>query len=508
MPSHHGPTTPGPVLPVLPGCHPDPSICFDGTQFVLVTSSFTYWPGLPVHVSTDLVHWQPAGHVLTSPGAPVLDGLEVSDGVWAPTVRCLDGVLHVVFTVARDRKGAETYLCTATDPAGPWSEPQLLDTEGFDPALFLDRDGRCWFTACRDSRTPGSGPGELFLRELDRATGRLVGPEHVLWHGALGGAWVEGPRLFERDGRYHLLAAEGGTARHHAVTAATAPAVTGPWTTDPRSPLLTHRHLGATADVQAVGHADLVDGPDGRTWGVVLGIRPFDGGHVLGRETFLVPAAWEDEGPVFAPGTGALAPVPGVETAIGPVPEDDLEWVGLRGPVEHTRSGTTHLLAPRPDPLTSRGLPALTGRRQDTHACTFAATVDADRLPGPTGLAAYQHQDAHLALRVEPGPAGAHVVTELVDADGTHELSRRPVHGPVRLELRTDGRTYRAGVVADGVFVEHAAVPHLRLATEHVGGFVGVLLALVAQGPSGSAPVPFTDVQHVRQVTDEGDDQP
>ncbi|WP_448630871.1 beta-xylosidase family glycoside hydrolase [Cellulomonas soli] len=165
--------------------------------------------------------------------------------------------------------------------------------------------------------------------------------------------------------------------------------------------------------------------------------------------------------------------MPGVGVPAGPVVEDDLDWVGLRGPVEHTRTGTTHRLVPRPDPLTSRGRPGLVGRRQDTHTCTFAATIDTADLSGPTGLAAYQHQDAHLAVRVDPDPAGAHVVVEIVDDGGPHVLSRVPVEGSVRLELRTDGRTYRAGVLADGGFVEHAAVPHLRLATEHVGGSSG-----------------------------------
>ena len=35
--------------PVLPGFHPDPSICRVGDEFFVVTSTFEYFPGLPVH---------------------------------------------------------------------------------------------------------------------------------------------------------------------------------------------------------------------------------------------------------------------------------------------------------------------------------------------------------------------------------------------------------------------------------------------------------------------------
>ena len=41
--------------PVLPGCHPDPSVCRFGDRFLLVTSTFEYLPGLPIHASSNLV---------------------------------------------------------------------------------------------------------------------------------------------------------------------------------------------------------------------------------------------------------------------------------------------------------------------------------------------------------------------------------------------------------------------------------------------------------------------
>lgn len=51
--------------PILPGFRPDPSICRVGDDYYLVTSSFAYFPGVPVYHSKDLANWEQIGHVLT-----------------------------------------------------------------------------------------------------------------------------------------------------------------------------------------------------------------------------------------------------------------------------------------------------------------------------------------------------------------------------------------------------------------------------------------------------------
>ena len=40
--------------PLLSGFYPDPSICRVGEDYYLVTSSFVYYPGLPIFHSRDL----------------------------------------------------------------------------------------------------------------------------------------------------------------------------------------------------------------------------------------------------------------------------------------------------------------------------------------------------------------------------------------------------------------------------------------------------------------------
>ena len=73
--------------PILPGCYPDPSICRVGDDYYLVTSTFEYFPGLPVFHSRDLVHWHQIGHVLDRPSQLDLDEVRPSGGLYAPTIR-------------------------------------------------------------------------------------------------------------------------------------------------------------------------------------------------------------------------------------------------------------------------------------------------------------------------------------------------------------------------------------------------------------------------------------
>src|SRR5688572_17439346 len=128
--------------PVIPGFHPDPSICRVGDDYYLVTSSFEYFPGVPIFHSKDLVHWRQLGHVLTTPSQLPLEKARSSAGIFAPTLRYHDGTFYMVTT---NVSGVGNFYVTATDPAGPWSERRPLDNEGIDPSLFFDDDGKVYY---------------------------------------------------------------------------------------------------------------------------------------------------------------------------------------------------------------------------------------------------------------------------------------------------------------------------------------------------------------------------
>ncbi len=73
--------------PILPGFHPDPSIERVGEDYYLVTSSFEYFPGIPLFHSTDLVNWAQIGNCISWHNPIDLENASDSGGIWAPTIR-------------------------------------------------------------------------------------------------------------------------------------------------------------------------------------------------------------------------------------------------------------------------------------------------------------------------------------------------------------------------------------------------------------------------------------
>jgi xylan 1,4-beta-xylosidase len=469
--------------PILPGSHPDPSICRVGPDFYLVTSTFEWFPGLPVFHSRDLVHWRPLGHVLDRPEQLPLDGIRPSGGLYAPTIRYHDGTFYVTCTLMDGNAETGNFVVTATDPAGPWSEPHWLgEPESFDPSLLFDDDGRVWFHATRP-RDP-AGHTEVWLRELDLAEMKLIGPEHVIWHGALRNAvWAEGPHLYRIGDLYYLVAAEGGTALDHAVCVARSTHITGPYQANPRNPVLTHRHLGADHPIGATGHADLIQTADGDWWAVLLAIRP--GGN-LGRETFLTPVRWADGWPVI-PGVRQIETRPGLPEHRWPAepvcdtfeePELRPHWNQLRTPRERFWDLTPGRLRLRlrPETLTERGCPSLIARRQQ-HA-HFTAHTALDFAPASgnecAGLVLLQNDAFQLRCEISLG-----VARLIRRAEGTDELlAERPIAGGrIRIVVEAHDQSYQFrldgadfGAPADGRVLGH----------ELAGSFTGAYLGMYA----------------------------
>jgi beta-xylosidase len=210
-----------PTDPILPGFHPDPSICRVGEDYYLACSSFEYFPGVPIFHSTDLVHWTQIGNVLDRPAQLQLAGAPSSGGVYAPTLRHHDGRFYLIVTNVTPGQG--NLLVTATDPAGPWSDPiRLPGVPGIDPDLAWDEDGTCWCTVAGVSQV-----------QLDPATGETVGEPRRLWSGTPGAKAPEAPHLYRIGEYWYLLIAEGGTERGHGVSIARGTSPNGPFTAAP-----------------------------------------------------------------------------------------------------------------------------------------------------------------------------------------------------------------------------------------------------------------------------------
>jgi xylan 1,4-beta-xylosidase len=472
--------------PVIPGFHPDPSICRVGDDYYLVCSSFEYFPGVPVFHSRDLVHWTQLGNVLDRPSQLRLPvETPSSAGIYAPTLRHHDGRFWVIVTNVSD---GGNLLVTATDPAGPWSEPvRLPGVTGIDPDLAWDEDGTCWCTY--------AGVGQV---RIDPRTGETLGAPRRLWSGTPGGKAPEAPHLYRIGEYWYLLIAEGGTERGHGVSIARGPAPDGPFEPCPANPILTHR--SSDHPIQNTGHADLVQAPDGSWWMVALGVRPgggTPGWHVLGRETFLAPVNWVDGWPVVGPLDLDL-PAPPWPLQPGPaVPDrDDFDvselrphWISVRSRLEEhctttERAGWLTLRA-RGSGMDDPGV-VFVGRRQQHLSCRVRALIDPAE--GRGGLAVRLDEEHH--YEIEAGPGGVTVlarvgplrtvVAALAVPDGPVVLGIDvAAHTPGEPRSGPDFLTF--GVEEpDGAFTALGTLDGRYLSTEVAGGFTGRIIGMYA----------------------------
>ncbi len=417
--------------PILSGFYPDPSICRVGEYYYLVTSSFAYFPGIPIFKSRDLVNWQQIGHVLDRPDQLDLEGHGVSRGLFAPAIRHHDGCFYVVCTLV-DRGG--NFVVTAPAAEGPWSNPVWLpEVDGIDPSLFFDEDGQAWLvynSIAPQGKPLYDGHRTIRLRAFDCGKLQVTGEEKILVNGGVDlsqkPVWIEAPHLFRREGWYYLIAAEGGTAENHSVVVFRSRQIDGPYLPWQKNPILTQRHLdpGRPSPVTSTGHADFVETPAGDWWAVFLGCRPYppveQNYYNTGRETFLAPVRWNEGWPVINPDHAEVqptypAPLPTVPAwspfpASGHFPlRDEFDtgslaptWQFLRTPQQpwHALSGGTLQIRLMPETLSGTGHPAFLGHRQQHAFCTAstALTFEPRAENEKAGLTIFQNESHYYFL--------------------------------------------------------------------------------------------------------------
>jgi xylan 1,4-beta-xylosidase len=476
--------------PIIPGFHPDPSICRVGSDYYLVASTFGYFPGVPVFHSCDLIHWHQIGHCLTRLSQLSLDSDSNSKGIFAPTIRYHAGVFYMVTTNVSVGKH---FYVFSENPASDWSDPIWIEAEGIDPSLLFDDDGRVFFT--------WTNLGDIVQCEIDIQTGQCLTPPRRIWSGT-GGRYPEGPHLYKVNDRYYLMIAEGGTEYGHMVTIARSQSPWGPFESCPRNPILTHRHRGSHP-IQGVGHADMVQAHDGSWWTVFLGFRrleEFSNYHHLGRETFLAPLIWDEQGwPVInRDGTVELKmQAPTLPTQPWP-PEPirdhfhgaslNLCWNFLGNLPPETWS-----LLERPDwlrlkgsPLTldNPGSPVFVGRRQQHFSCKAATLLDfAPTQDGQeAGLTVFMNREHHYEIAVLYEDDTCQVILRRRIGDLSAVVMRRNFSGGrICLQIQADPTQYSFSYIQDGHMPVVLGTGATRyLSSEVAGGFTGVYLGMYA----------------------------
>ena len=482
--------------PVIPGYHPDPSVCRVGDDFYLVNSSFQYFPGVPIFHSKDMIHWQQIGNVLDRESQLPLQGASSWTGIYAPTIRYDNGTYYMITT---NIGHGGNFLVTATDPKGPWSEPIWLKQQGIDPSLYFE-NGKCYMV---------SNPNDaIWLCEIDTKTGEQLTESRQIWQGT-GGRYPEGPHVYYKDGYYYLLISEGGTEYGHKLTIARSKNIYGPYEGNPDNPILCHqRRITESSQIQGTGHGDLVQAPDGSWWLAFLGFRTYGGNyHHLGRETFVAPVEWEEGGWPVVNGNGTVDTLMNVRTLpqvvmptqskkidfskIKKVKDLGPEWVYIQNPEMskyeimndklrlHTSAGS----------LTENDRPTFIGRRQENVNFTMETSVSLcnSRSRDEAGLTVYQINDGHYDISVA-NVEGKQVVKYRLQIKGIVDekyLSNAELSKAKKIYLRVQGdeNMYHLEYSLDGKQYEDLVSANTcLLSSEVAGGFTGVMLGMYCTG--------------------------
>ncbi len=480
--------------PIIKGFYPDPSVCAANGKYYLVSSSFQYFPGVPLFESEDLVNWKQIGHVLTRKSQVMLDKIASSGGVFAPTIRFNNGRFYMVTT--NDTTHENFYVYT-DDIYGEWSEPITVEQDGIDPSLLFD-EGHVYFMS---NGTDDNGEGGVVQCEIDIATGKKLSPSKCIWKGS-GGRYLESPHMYHIGDTYYLMAAEGGTEYGHMVTYARAGSVWGPFENYPNNPVLTNRNK-APFVIQGVGHGDLIQDKYGDWHIICLGFRQIHmwrAYHILGREVFMAPVTFHEDGWFTVGKDGTMDESYAAKGEFFQIPKEgqtfettswNIDWCYMRHPAleNYELTDNSAVLHGTDITLDQVDSPTFLALRQREFHMNLAVSVSVDE--GEAGVTVYSCENEHydLAVRKCADAAGYEVILKLNIGGIKHEqyVQKIPTN-KAHLLVSCDGMAYsfmampvtKDGMLEDIITLGSASSKYVS--KEVSEGFTGVLLGIYAVG--------------------------
>ena len=509
--------------PILPGWYSDPSICTNGEgDYYLVTSTFTYFPGVPIFHSRDLVNWEQKGHVLTRPSQ--LQNMEkqhVSGGIFAPDIAY--NPANKTYYMITTNVGSGNFFVKTQDPTGEWSDPVMLpEVQGIDPAFFFDEDGKAYIVNNDDAPNGAPEyPGHRTVRvvEFDTATDRCVGERKIVVNKGVRPEekpiWCEGPHIYKINGKYYLMTAEGGTSTWHSEVIYRGDSPMGPFTPWEGNPILTQRTLDKSRQnpVTCAGHADIVQGPDGEWWGVFLACRPIqDDIENLGRETFIMPVKWTEDGWPYMTRQNEEVPLQlskngyrrSENATFGNFAHTDnftdsvlsYKWHTLRGPATEYYSLTTnpgHLTIKCADvKSTDKAVLPYIGRRIQHHKYTAGTklTFVPENDSECAGMLLFKDEVHQYFLGKDSKDSRQRMVLRCITENGNEEIAAKeldPDNKSVNLMIESQGLNLDFKYSLDNGNTWETLASGLDagfMSTARAGGFTGTTVGLYASGAS------------------------
>lgn len=503
--------------PIFSGFYPDPSICRKGDTYFLVHSSFSYYPGVPIFYSTDLVNWKQIGHVLNRPSQLQLnEGIRLSGGIYAPAIE-YNEYNDTFYMITTSVDGIGNFVVKTKDPmSNNWSDPiRLPNVGGIDPSLFFDDDGKAYIVHndAPEGQPEWDGHRAVWIHNYDTEKDITFGEKKVILDGGVDRStkpvWIEAPHIYKVNNRYYLMAAEGGTSINHSEVILSSDHIKGPYTPFADNPILTQRDLAEPREdiVTSVGHADLVHTPEGEWYAVFLGCRPYEGNHYnTGRETFLLPVKWDNEYPIILE---KGKPVPTVVqkenlkpstsyytgnfTWLDDFTSQDLanEWLFIRTPVDKWWNLSNKQL--EIDPINKNIFetlnPAFIGRRQQH--LSFEIETELNFSPQNeseiAGLVCYQKETHNFVFGKTLKDGMPIIILDRSEGEvkriSEKDIPQNKKNKPIQLKIKGEKDKYSFFVSFDsGLSWEMVAseINAKNLSTESAGGFTGVTLGMYA----------------------------
>jgi beta-xylosidase len=273
--------------PILYADYSDPDVTRVGDDYYLVSSSFTSVPGLPILHSKDLVNWTIIGHALPKQVPEEhFNSVQSGGGVWAPSIRYHAGKFYIFYP----DPDYGIYMVTATDPAGEWSAPVLVQAGRglIDPCPLWDDDGKVYLVhAWANSRSGRSNL--LTLAPLSDDATRTTGAAQDIILGAdFKVTTLEGPKFYKLHGAYWIFAPVGG------VTGGTQAVFRSKNVAGPYEMRIVLAQGGTPTNGPHQG--GLVDTPDGQQWWFIHFQDVGAQRGAAGRVTHLEPVTWRADG--------------------------------------------------------------------------------------------------------------------------------------------------------------------------------------------------------------------
>ncbi|MFR9496748.1 MAG: glycoside hydrolase family 43 protein [Rikenellaceae bacterium] len=490
--------------PILPGYHPDPSICRVGDDYYLVNSSFEWFPAMPIYHSRDLINWELCCYAGTDENNFELNhDAQDSGGIFAVTIHHHDDTFYLITT---NTGGKGNFYMSAKDPAGPWSDPVYINTTGIDPALFWDDDGRSYYIGQGNITGESAYPQQkgAWLQEIDLENGKMIGEAKQLTHGHSTHAHAaEGPHLYKVEDKYVVMLAEGGTYRGHAMTTFESENLWGPYKASTCNPIITHRHLGHKNPISSIGHADIVQTQKGDWWMVALGRRHLNGYVYLSRETFLAPMEINTEhtpygevlftvnkGKGVVPEVAERPDLPWTPYAKAPIRDNfdgeelDAEWNFLRknGKDWYELKDGALTVDLRPEIATNYVTPSLIAKRISHHVFRASSRMSfkTKKSNEQAGLVLYRCSKGYITALKDNESI---VITSVTKGYVTEEICRVPCSADeIILAMESDGFNVTfEWAEPDQPFQKiDASVPLSIIADDHNGGFNGPMVGVYA----------------------------